>query len=559
MTIEQYSKSFHEIPEPTAKQLWVRDFKQMATHIRGNKSEELISKRRPNEPLEIQAYRQDNYRAITRGPFNQAVTNLVRTLNHSSVSITFPEDISAFLNDTNFHNKPFLSFFESEITRKMIEMANGFLVWWPTNIGDETQLIEMRPIIVKPQDVVHFEIDEVFTFLSSEKSEVIYNNKPQMIGEVYYVILKEGLFKRVQIGKKTDNQFEYVEHYANPTGMIYPLVLGGDEVSGDVRKSQKVIAEDVQYFTSFFSSAVPFADECLVQFSDNQGTLVSCSFPIREMESIECPVQECTNGKIEGEDCTTCGGSGRVPIHPSPYGAITRPVRQQNITNEISAAPGEDSIKFLHASVDILEHGSNVWKDHYKMTKEALNLLFTDVDQSGLAKEIDREDKVATLDKIGRHLYNYLIKNSIQYIHKFTYPDKDWVPVQIILPSTFVPKTQTQIQEEVKTFREMSVPDSVLAPKMREMMRKTVNGDPLEMRIYDIASIIDPLYLRTLNEKMSMVATDVISSDDMKRSNLYPFVIRDYANVNKDFLTLETTKIVEDVKALVDDLVNSEI
>lgn len=557
MTIEEYSKSFHEIKEPTAKPLWVRDFKQMTTHIRGNRDIDLIAIRRPNEPEDIYKYRIDNYRAVTRGPFNQAITNLVRTLNHSAVSIKYPEDISAYLSDTNFHGKTFLGFFESEITRKMIEAANAFLVWWPTNVGDSTQRVEMKPIIVYPERVKHFTA-EVFTWLSDEKSEVISNNKKVMEGEVYYCILKDELCKRIQVGKKSDKKFVYETYYANPTGMIYAMPLGGDIVSDFVgEKKDRVEAE---YYTSFFSSAVPFADECLVQFSDHQGTLVSCSFPIREMEQMACNAVGCHDGKVNGkhgpENCMVCNGTGRTPISQSPYGVIIRPPRTNGMLNNEVTGGDIPVMRYIHPDVSILDHGAKVWQDHLKMTKEALNLLFIDESQSGIAKETDREDKVATLDKIGRHLYNYLIKNSIQYIFKFTFPEKDWPYVPIILPATFVPKTQAQLQEEVKTFREMNTPDIILASKMREMMRKSVNGDPFEMKIYDLGAMIDPLFLRTLNDKMSMAAVDAISDLDLKRSNLYPSVIRNYANEQPDaFMDATNESLVQVINEKVDSMI----
>jgi hypothetical protein len=562
MTLEEYSKLFREIPEPVAKPLWVRDFKAITTHIRGNKENDLIGKRRPNEPIEVQAYRKENYRAVTRAPFNQAITNLVRVLAHSGVDVKFPEDLEQEFQDTNYNGKSLMSFFESETLRKMIEMANGFLVWWPFNVGDETQRVEMRPIFVKPENIHHYR-EDVFCFLSDEKSEVTFNRKKRKIGNVYYIILKDELVRRVQTGNKTDDDYVFEPYYSNPTGLIYPLVLGGDVVSDEVENEVERKREDVEYYTSFFSSAVPFADECISQFSDHQGTLVSSSFPLREVEQMNCNAEGCFNGKINtGEKgvviCDTCHGTGKLPMSPSPYGVLVRPKRANNIDNPNGATSSEPVMRFISPPVDILTYQGSVWEKQLKLTKEALNLVFIDEAQSGIAKETDREDKVATLDKIGRHLYNYLLKNSIQIIHKFYYPDSEWVFVRIILPSTFVPKTQVQVEAEVKSFRELSVPDIILAPKMREMMRKSVNNDPYEMKIYDIGAMMDPIYLRTFLEKNQMLATGVIDSETLQRSNLIPSVLRQYANEKPDFMELGSEVIATEVSVLVEELITSD-
>ena len=57
----------------------------------------------------------------------------------------------------------------------------------------------------------------------------MFGGREQMVGDVYYVMLKEELWKRVQIGKKTDERFEFVPYYVNPRKDISALHLGGDE------------------------------------------------------------------------------------------------------------------------------------------------------------------------------------------------------------------------------------------------------------------------------------------------------------------------------------------
>ncbi len=553
MDFQEYIKVFRELPEPTAKPLWVSDFNSITTHIRGNRANDLVGKRRPNEPEDVKEFREENYRAITRATFNQALTNLIRTIGHSHVDIKFPEDISSFLSDTNFHNKTFLGFFESEVTRKMIEMANGFLVWWPDNVGDENEEIFMRPIIVSPDRVKHFTSD-VFTWLAEEKSEVLYNNKLQYVGDVYYCIMGDMLYKRRQTGKKTDNQFVWDEYYPNPTGFVYALVLGGDVTSHKEAKE-----EEIEYYTSFFSPAVPFADEAISDFSDYQGVKISCAYPLREIESLDCTEEGCVNGKIFNETknahltCGTCHGTGRLPMSPSPYGVIIRPKRTGNI-NAPEGNIGDDVIKFHHADAAILAHLSTTWEKQLNLAEQALNQIFVDQAQSGTAKEIDREDKVATLDKIGRHLYNYLIKNSIQIIHKFMVPNSEWIHVHIILPETFVPKTQVQLQEELSQFRTLNLPDSLVMSKMRELMRKTVNGDPFQMKIFDTQILISPTSIRTFEEKMRMLAVGVMDNNQFERDMLVGPAIVQFANSRPDFMELSTDVIIKEVNTLIDTL-----
>ena len=550
MSITEYAKLWNELGEPIAKPLWVSDFKAISTHIRGNRDNDIIGVKRPNEPEEVMKYRYENYRAVTKGPFNTALNNLVRIMNHTDVMVTYPEGIRDYLSSTAFERKDFVNFYRSSVLRKMIEMANGVIIEWPVNVGDPevpetlTQDLKFDILIVEPERIIHWN-DDVFCFLSKEKSEVKYNKKIQRIGNVYYIILKDGLYKKIQTGNKTDNTYDIIPYYTNPTNEIYPVALGGDITSEEVRDPYTAGRDkiSVEYYTSFFSSAIPFADECISQFSDHQGTLVSCSFPLREVTAEPCEADGCHLGYVSGkngrEACNSCGGTGRVAITPSPYGVLVRPPKKK-----LDDTPTDDrkTVDFIHPDVSILEFGGKSWRELFKDTEHALNLLFVDSAQSGVAKEIDREDKIATLDKIGRHLYD-LMEHSIQIMHKFVYPTEEYPNVQIQLPSTFIEKSLQQKHDEVKTLIDMGAPDVLLAQAMRTLHSSRVNNDLLEMKIYDAASVIDPWFLKSFDTKAKMQAMGVIDEIDFAISELTPSLIREASKTIEDFVSLDYNQL----------------
>lgn len=548
MTIETYIGSFTKISEPIAKSLWVRDFQSVSTHIRGNRENDIIAKKRPNESDDIHQYRMDNYRAVTKHPFNTALKNIIRIMNHSEVRIEFPESIFDYMTSNNFDDKDIISFFQSDVCGSMIEAANGFLVPWPNNVAqdesEQVQELQFDLIIVNPEDVIHYN-EFVFTWLSMEKSLVMHKNKEVMEGDVYYCVhATDGLWKRIQVGKKSDQTFEWEQVYSNPTGEVYAMKLGGDLTSDYVELAggQK---KKVHYLTSYFSPAVPFADECISQFSDNQGTLVSCSFPLREMDSITCKAEGCHNGYITNDKgrtvCGSCNGTGRVPIAPGPYGILLRPPKQTLNPGEQTSTP---AITFLHPSVDILKFGGETWKAYLDMVKDALNMLFVDEAQSGIAKQVDREDKIAVLDVIAKQLYG-LLRNTVQIIHKFRFPNEDYPEVNIQLPATFVEKSQAQRLEELKQLQGIKAPEVLLASKMRALHASMVNNDPLEMKIYDMVSILDPYYLKSMEEKIRMQSVGVLDSLGFAISDMAPQIIRRIARENPNFIELESGRIQE--------------
>lgn len=548
MTVEEYGAVFLEMPEPEAKQLWVRDFHMMITHTRGGMSERLIKTRRPNESQAIFDYRIANDRAVTRNAFMKAITNLQRTLSHSSVEVRYPDLVKGYLEQPNFDDTDFMSYMQRKVVKYMCEAANAFLVWWPENVGNITEQVAMVPYIVMPELVKHYN-KEVFTWLSHEKSLVTVGETEKMEGEVYWTILKEGLFKVVQYGKKSEKTYRIDPYYANSAGDIYALPLGGDWTTEETKDGP------IGYYTSYLSSAVPFADECKVQFSDHQGVMVNCAFPLREVEALPCSNHDCKDGYIRGPKgekmtCGACDGTGRMPINPGPHGIFVRPKRQTGVGEKDST--DIPMMRFIYPDPSILKFGSESWESFLDKTEDALNLLFLDEAQSGIAKNIDREDKLAWLDKVAVNVYKYLVVMSVQIIAKFRFPAQDFPEVYVLLPSTFVIKSESQYIEDISMLRKSSMPDMLLIEKTREFISKTFGGDPVRLKMWDVLIYIDPLAINTPQEKAQMFASGAISQSELQFSNQAAAVIATYARENDDFALMTVEQIAEAVIPLIE-------
>ena len=527
MTIEEYQKNFLNYPEPVSKAKWVQDYSNMITHTQEGHSQRLIGTRRPNESEDVKKYRNDNDRPITRNAFLKATTNLQRTLSHTQVEIRYPEELREFLEKPIYEGSPFLSYFQRKFIPKMVDAANGLLVWWPENIVGPDTRVTMVPIIVIPEQIKHYSM-EVLTWKSEEKSEIEKDGTMQWIGEVWFIMMADGLYKRVQT--KLD-EFEWQDYYSNPMGGIYAMRLGGDEVSYTDNEGSYHT-----YLTSYFSSAVAFADECKVQFSDHQGVMVNCSSPLREVEQIDCIAcqgkkkinYEVRPGVYDNRICDTCQGTGSLPLNSSPYGVLVRPKRTTGI-NEVNTQD-IPVMRFIHPDTSILEFGGKSWKELLKMTEDALNLLFVDEAQSGIAKNIDREDKLAFLDKVAVHLYHHIIPYSIEIIHAFLFPGRTLGQISVNLPSTFVVKTETQIIEDLKSLRAESAPSYLIIEKLREFTSKQFSGDPVRMKIFDVNMLVDPYFSSTQIEKLNYLNSGAINEVDWRFSLLAPSIIANYFN-----------------------------
>ena len=105
----------------------------MIVHTRGEIPKKLIETRRPYEPEEIKLYRIANYRAVTKDPINRAITNVQRIFSKSLVEIDISNELQQEVDDRTFDGLDFLTYIQQRVLRRMIEDANGLLVWWPTD------------------------------------------------------------------------------------------------------------------------------------------------------------------------------------------------------------------------------------------------------------------------------------------------------------------------------------------------------------------------------------------------------------------------------------------
>ncbi|MFM9061024.1 MAG: hypothetical protein ACKOQP_05095, partial [Bacteroidota bacterium] len=220
------------------------------------------------------------------------------------------------MNQTKFSGQYFYNYIQKYVVRRMIEDPNGYLVWIPYGEGltNPAVKVEVEPLVIS-SNLIKYVDEDMITWLDVEEtSEVLENGKRRMSGEVYYSLTEFGFYKHIQIGNKQDKRFELVEIYMHEMDELPAVVLGGDLTDDD-------------YFESYFSAFVPFANEAIRQYSDWQGVMTTSAFPYREEQSETCSAPGCRDGFVfdntlqDNRACRSCKGTGKV-ISRSPYGVF---------------------------------------------------------------------------------------------------------------------------------------------------------------------------------------------------------------------------------------------
>lgn len=519
--IERLNSEWNTLKPPAEQDRWAAEYSRMIRHTQGQAEHAIITARRPYEPEEVKKYRVKSFRAITKSSFNRALNALQRLMSQANVDVDIPEAAEEFLSARKFDDASFLDYINKSVIRRMIEDPNGLLVWWAEYPGDDATTVEPQPILLLSKRILAL-TDELLVFEADERSPVTVldgrKRREVMEGRVYYIITKAGYYRRVQYGEKGKPKFRIEPGLRHGLGYLPFVTLGGEEVM----IADEIENTPVRYLASYFAPPTEFADEALHQFSDWQAVMVSSAHPIREMEPQKCPGQDCVKGKIRPVDgqvgplvtCSVCNGAGEI-LPESPYGTILRRARRSGL--EEKPTDPVPAVRYLHADPSILEQIGKEWRKLLEDVDKALNLLFVEEAQSGVAKEIDREDKVSTMDRIGNNVWKVITANSLEIILALRRVSEE---ARITLPSTFIVRTEEDLREELTTL----VGDGVLplyrAEAMMELLRKRFPGNARLIKAAEVLAYYDKAFGYNASEKAAFVAQNLLNDEIVRKSVL---------------------------------------
>lgn len=494
----------------------------MTRHTQGHVDDVIIKARRPYEPEDVKEYRIANFRAITKSAMNRAINALQRIFSKANVTVKWPDAADEFFTAKNFEDCDFMGYINKFVIRRMIEDANGLLVWWADFPGTENTRVTPRPIILLSENVLHLTPD-VLTFESEEKSKVekLVDRKrvEVMEGTVFYIITAQGYYKREQYGPIERNQFRIVNGYAHKLGYLPYITLGGEEMMETKKRDNRYM----RWFASYFEPCTQYADEALAQFSDWQGVMVTSAQPLREMEPIKCPNRRCRKGEVvevvrgkeKVKNCTTCDGRGEItPM--GPYGIVWRKSKRAGLQEEAKADP-VPAIRFMHVDPAIVELIEKAWRKLIEDVEKSLHLLFIDEAQSGTAKEIDREDKTSTLDRIGQNVFGVIVENSIEICLALLKIAGE--PV-ITMPATFILRSDEELRKEITELSGEGIGPLYRARAMQQLMAQRFPEDQRLNRVVTLLIYFDTAFGYTPTEKSTMMAGGVLSDTIVQRSAL---------------------------------------
>lgn len=585
LDIKNYISRFEDVlakPSPVFAE-WVKIRERMIVHTRGVKPTKLIDQRRPQEPDDIKNYRIANHRAITKDGINHGIDSVQRTLISSNYVITPAPSTEKFIKEKRFsvfedeavyEPLPFKQLIIEHLSRIKYDDPNGFLVWMPVHPTDKnkipletspTEKIDIEPYIVDSYRVRDVSIEHLtFEALKKWKWEYLdYQNKKNFREDAYYfVITKEAIYRLLPYWDKAAKKVKYKEE-------VY-YDMGLSEQGTDKQKSFKFLPAKVlggnltmnekneKFFESFFQSYAEFGDECIMAFQDDVAVRTRTAFPFISAKGDKCPT--CKGAKkIQSEEgskvtCHTCHGEGNI-ISLSPYGIHYRKEPANNDNPEWTKAP---FVTFDSPDINILDFSFKAWQRFLELAKESINLVFTKEAQSGVAKEIDREEKTDMLFKISNNDFD-LIKFSLDCIEAYLEPFASARKANVVIPpTTFQIKSQFTLVEELKQMMDSDAPQPFIITTSNQIAEKIYGGDVRQKKIVEVLSVWDVLFAMDDSDITQLKNTSAVQTKDIIR-HIHGYAILYVMSQNAKFVTQTISEIIALAEAELVKLVPVEI
>lgn len=522
----------------------------MCIHADGKVPGKLLEERRPNEPLEVKAYRKSIWSAKTKPTFYKVFSSLQKIRRSSDWSIRYEGEFSRIregetLEDYCEHYYPgFYSLTNWVFTlmlRKYLIDPNAVVLVAPVsrNVPGNDFL---KPIaqIFDSKNVIDFEQDDFAVLLNPTGAVYMSGNKP-VKGKSFYFITTQQILKYDQVNGRM--QFELTDEYEHGLGYLPAFKLKG------------VLTEQIEnkhLYESRIGGIIPELDEAVREYSDLQASKVLHMYP----ERWEFTQNECSSCKGTGRTigvlnniscevtCDSCKGQGYIVA--GPYSKImVKPAGNPSITG-VSQIPTPPA-GFVEKDVEIIKIMEQSVEAHIYNALSAINFEFlakAPLNQSGTAKEVDKDELNNTVNGIAEDVVaamDNIYWLTALYRYKELYKADEIINMipDVHVPEKFDILSSTHALDELSKAKTAKL-NPVLQSAMEELFANSrFSTDPeIRDRLVLILSL-DPLPNITEDEKMSRLSNKGITLETyVISSNIQEFIQRATDN-DDNFVSLE--------------------
>lgn len=532
----------------------VKKYEAIRFHANGEKPQndkdgDIIRTRRPSESKEIFKYRKDIFVSITMPTFTKVYNSLMKIRKAHDWSIREGERLSSISEAESLFNYIMINFpkytsitnwyFQIALKQQLID-TNAKVLVMPVNLQiPDNEYNQPFPFIINSENVWDYKYDNYYVLLSPEK--ILYKEQNQLYeGNRFYIVTKDS----IQIFDQASRDEKYIETINYPHGLEYIPVF-----------DMKGIVMDETFYQCLYDSKImamiPRLDEAAREYSDMQAEVVQ---HIHSMLAVYQPT-DCTKckgtGQVKKKDnvnvnlpCDKCGGRGIFPFNPYHHYVLGK---QPADGQPLPWPP----LKYIEKQVEIVKIQNERIDGHQFAALSAINMEFlasTPLNQSGLAKEVDKEelnnfvhgvaeDGVELLDNVIECISDYRYTKVAGYLAK----KKDLLPV-VNVPEKFDLLGDKFLLEGLNEMKQAKVDPSIIVAAEEEYAAKRFNTDPAVKNLVSLKLRLDPFGGVTDEEVTSRLNSQLITElDAVIHANIAAFIERALEE-NKEFVKMKKSE-----------------
>lgn len=584
---------------------------ELSVHFRWKSSPgSLIQNVRPNEPDMVQNYRALNYEQNTF-PVGFSVINALKGVlsNPQVFEIKFPDnDVDTIDKEANegfedyltkgaaVPGKNLIKYFWDFLAIQELLDSNGYIVMINQKSDREIEEIKQSG---NPSDLVQWRTPAAFfipsthvmkegrdfVFVKSTEFQVIKIKDNVYHVPIFWYFTDDITFRIEAIGgreEKKDNKTEVIFDWdtivwdAHFSGMAAykPKGIVSDErvweENGQIKRHISVMEmDDVGFFLSILSLAVPDFNRAVKILSDLESGLVASLYPIRTVEMQMCEtckgtgdIRDPFNDEAEPRTCGTCKGVGKT-FPTGPFAAVAKNPNEAGVINPavVWSSPPTTSFDFawkmyieaILSGLKALAHGQ---------LREATG----NVRETARAKEIDMSQQHIIAREVGSIWYPTLQwildkANQLRYGSLLDESELKMNRASVIQPATLDITMLSDLFDQLEKMQTISMPAPIRRIWASRAISRDMGNDSPSAKLAQVYLSIDPYALMKEEEIMVMNARDMDGNstetaiNQYIHDNLHSLVnelITQFAEMRPaiDYLSLNTKLQIQEARKL---------
>lgn len=520
----------------------------------------LIDERRPGETEVVQIHRRKIYASITKEPCFKVISSLNKIVRSDDWKIDYSKSDTIEPEDENLEeycekNYPKFASVTNWIytfaIKKILSDPNGFMVVLPLDFEVESnEFFKPFANYVSSTNTLFYEPGKMIVYKSDKVEELKLGNTVMTV-PVFMIVTDEGVWKVVQKNKKGDMDLTELMTY----DMDLPVVVNGGVIDN--------IINNIPIFNSFLNPMLPRLDEASREYSDMQAeVLLHIHSTLAVIQGTDCNMCKGTGKVIKpGKQPAVCGDcKGRGASAVNPYEQIV--VRVRDIDKQQLPFP---PAQYITKNTDIVKIQDVRVDNHIFKALSSINMEFlaeSPLNQSGKAKEVDKEELNNFVYSVAFHLVKNVMDPIYKIISDFRYKEirPDQAARNKLLPLIQVPEhfdllTENALLDQINSAKEAGIDATIIQEMQVDYVNKKFRDSP-EIRKQLIVSLeMNPFPTASSEELIELEMNRDITKEDAVTAVYATYFVQKANEADDKFLS----KSFEERLEIIRDMTNEKI